>query len=164
MVIGSLSGPITETFSTLPTLEIEYEKFRDRKESFILYGVIAIDQESAKTQYAYTGYGHRYYFKKSRAYPVVSSEESTMVEIRPKWRYYYNWDVGLSTVLVQQVNETFDAVSTMLDFGGGIGANYKITKRLSAEANGRMSYGYGFSSVAVNALLIKMSFGVTYFF
>lgn len=164
MVTGSLSGPITSTFSTIPTFELEYEKFLTTKESIIMRAIFAMDSASAKTQYAYAGAGQRFYIRGTTSHPITSADKEASVEIEPMWRYYWGWDIGASSVLVQEVTETFDAVSTMADFGASAGASRRVTKNFYWDASGRFSYGYGFSSVAVNAMIINLSFGATYFF
>ena len=164
VISGSLSGPISSSFTTMPTLEIEHETFFNRKRSSIIQGVLAIEQTSSKSRYIYVGYGQRFYFNRSNAHPIIASGSRNFIEIKPKWRYFAQWEAGISNVLVQEVTRTFDAVSTMVDFGGGVGASYQLFEKVSIEANGKFSYGYGFTSVAVNALIMKISFGATYFF
>lgn len=167
MVMASFSAPglLPEeaSFSVMPTFDVEYERYLNIRSSYVLKGVFAMDLATSIVKYYYAGVGQRFYFG-SLGTAVVADSPGISVVSQPKMRYYIGYDVGISQTVIKSFTSSLQVFTSMVDIGGTVGFIYQMTKNMGIEGLGGVSYGYGFSSVAISGLFMKGFFGMTYYF
>lgn len=156
-------GVGSQAFSNMMTLNIEYEFFKSTRVSHALRSIIAMDFSSAKLMYFSAGYGQRFYLG-GPGMKFFRQEGNISVLSVPKLRYYIGYNVGISQAIIRSINEALQVVSSLLDFGFEGGGSYSITKSVAMDLSTGMSYGWGFSSVAVTGITMHMLLGVNYSF
>ena len=163
MASGSFAGadPTNSgSFSVMPALDIEFERFKTNTKSFIFRTTIAYGTATGVMSYLYTGVGERYYLSGTKK--TERAEEGFSISSSSKMQYYLGWDAGLATANVKQVSSVLAVTSTLMDFGASLGMNYGITESISLNLGGTMSYGYGFSGLAVTGLVMRFYGGVCF--
>jgi hypothetical protein len=165
-ISGNFSGSeATGSFSSVTSLDAEYEKFYSNQSSFLLRLATSYESSESRLVYLYTGAGWRHYFW-STGRPYDVSDSQTHVTMASRWRYYFGLDAGLSQVSVTTaapapVEETN---STVIEAGGNFGLIYQVSKNVGLEAEPGMTVGLGFSSVPVGGTATRILFGMSYFF
>lgn len=155
------SSAATGSFSVFTTMDLEYERFTGPKSSYLVRTLFAFDQTSARVMYSYAGFGRRFYFGSSRGPAYEVGEGTELVSYSPGLRMFAGFDVGISRVVIDVRGSVFESASALMDFGGHGGLAYPITRNVSFTGQLGYSYGYGFSSVAVGATIMKALFGVS---
>jgi hypothetical protein len=145
------------------TLDLEYEVFTANKRSVVFRFMVSPDLTTNKVRYTYAGIGQRFYIG-TKGMIVDQAERDLSVVSLPRWRLSLGWDLGLSETTVQSRTSVLDVIASLYDLGACSSLTYRITDRLNLDANVGASFGYGFSSISVNALIFRSTFGVTYFF
>lgn len=162
-ISGSYTGPQEGSFEIPQAVDIEYEIFRANKRSLFFRSILAMEMESAKPMYSYSGFGYHYYFN-SKGMQFQLEDEFVGFSAVPRWRYYFGWDAGVSQAIVKSLGKVLQIVSTMLDLGAHVGTTYQIDPSFSLEAQAGISTGQGFSSVSVVGIHARGVLGVAYQF
>jgi hypothetical protein len=164
MVSGSFSGPsITGSFSVIPSLDFEYEMFRGTKSAYSIRAIICHDLATSNLVYYFGGVGRRFYFN-STGMAFEGATGGTTVLSVPKRRYYAGVDVGISQLQVDRRGPVLQIQSSLLDFGGNVGAIFQMGKQLGLELQAGFQLGMGFSSVAVSGSTMRILAGASYYF
>jgi len=148
----------------VPTmLDLEYETFLSNTRSLIFRSMLAMELETAKPYYAYSGAGMRYYLG-SKGMLVESQGEGVAISAIPKVRYYIGWDAGISQAIIQSLGRILTVTSTMIDFGGNAGVIYQVDRKFGVEFHAGATSAQGFSSVSVVGVTVRATAGITYQF
>lgn len=154
---------VDDSKSALPVFDLEFEVFvSNRRSAFVRY-ILALDFSTTKNIYSYTGIGQRFYVF-SKGPQVSEQDQGTFVGSSPQWRYYLAWDLGISRMIIGDFGTVLELSSTLLDLGGRIGIAYSVVPNINIEANVGAAFGYGFSSVAVNSLMLRAFLGTSFNF
>ncbi|MGZ3723172.1 MAG: hypothetical protein ACXVA9_09590 [Bdellovibrionales bacterium] len=159
LVNGSFTGAVDGGFSVSTSLEGEGEYLYSSRLSTLARATVSLEGSSGQFKYIYMGLGQRYYLF-SRNGAIESNHDGISIEINPRVRYYIEALLGLSQVQVKAVTSTLVAQSTLLEYGGGLGAIYQISKGIGLEGSVGVSKGFAVSSVAVDSLIIRALVGV----
>lgn len=151
---------IADSIASAPIFDFEYEVFFSNRISTVLRYVLALDLSTTKNVFSSTGLGQRYYFF-SKGPVVERADEGVFVGSTPTWRFFAGWNVSISQLAVGDFGTLLQLNSTMFDVGGLAGLTYSINSKLSVEAVVDGSFGYGFSTVPVNALMFKACAGIS---
>lgn len=148
----------------VPTmLDLEYETFLSNTHSLIFRSMLAMELETAKPYYAYSGAGMRYYLG-SKGMLVESQGEGVAISAIPKVRYYAGWDAGVSQAIIQSLGRILQISSTMIDIGGNVGVIYQVDRKFGFEFHAGATSTQGFSSVSVVGVTVRATAGITYQF
>ncbi len=162
-ITGKYYGPQDGGFEVPNALDLEYEVALSSQRSVIMRSMIAMQLETSKVLYTYSGSGMRYYFA-SKGMQVETEDEHVAFSSIPKWRYYWGWDAGVSTVVVQSLGKVLQVSSTMVDIGVNLGTAYQIDRKFAVELHTGVTNGQGFSSVSVFGYSIRVFGGMIYHF
>ncbi len=154
---------ITTSVSLINTFDFEYEIFSSMRSSYTIRTTIGYDFGIARMVYSYVGLGRNFYLW-SDGQAIDSTEGASQISTLPKMRYFVGGDLGISRVVVGKVGTTAEIGSSLVDFGAHFGTIYQLNSSLGLEAHTGIGYGWGFSSVAVGAFIMKFFVGTSYFF
>lgn len=159
MVNGTFTGAVSGDFSVATSIEGEGEYVYSSRLSLFSRATVALEAGTGQFKYIYMGLGHRYYFFSRSGY-LEESNNGLVVSITPRIRYFAEGLLGLSQVQVRAVTDTLVAQSTLLEYGGGAGVIYQLSKSLGVEGTMGVSKGFAVSSVAVDTLIIRGFIGL----
>jgi hypothetical protein len=147
----------------MPAIDAEYEIFSaSTKSSFLLQGTLGYNSSQGQIPYANMGVGWRYYFKSvGMAYDMTNGGDH--LASVPTWRYYADLNVGFTDIIAKTVTSVLSINSSLLEGGANIGAIYQISRNMGIDARLGMSYGMGFSSIALGGTTTKIFLGVSCF-
>jgi len=151
------------SFMAMPSLDVEYQIFNSSKSSYCFRMVLSPDMASGKVKYLYGGVGQRFYLS-SQGLAWSVSEKNVSFKMSPGIRYFVGWDAGLAQITVLERGTVLQVGSTLVDVGVSGGATYQMGDSFGLNAGATAAFGYGFSNVAVTAILFKVFFGGNYFF
>jgi hypothetical protein len=157
------NGDANGAFSLDRVLDFEYENVVSNRQTFLVRGILGVEVDSAQVKYAFGGIGQRYYFK-SNALQWKVMEDGLMMNYVPRLSFYLGFDFGIAQVQVVNYGPVLSAYSTLIEYGGSGGVIYNIYKTIGLEGQLGMSYGNGFSSVAVTSQIIKIYIGLSMYF
>lgn len=160
LISGSFSGAEEGSFTSFASFEGGGELHKGSDSSVFVRATLSADPTEGKIKYFYGGFGQKYYLW-GPGLKTRDISEGDLVEVTPKSRYFVNWDLGLAEVRVRDVTSSLSVQSTIVDFGGGAGY---IMQRgsLGIEFYFGATKGISISSVAIDSLILRMMFGVTY--
>lgn len=159
---GNVSSNLEGGGFMVPTsLDLDYEIFKNQRQSYFVRSIIALNMSTGKMNYQYLGLGLRNYFK-GVGLPRIFMSEHDLIKTIPKTRMYYGYDFGFSRVSVVDFGTVLSAVSTGIDFGGHVGYTKQMGDTWGLNAQAGLSYAYGISTVAAAGMNMKMLFGMTY--
>ncbi len=162
--VGSTSvGDVTGNFSTIMALDLEGEYHQSSKKSLISQTTLAMDDSSGALNYVYLGFGQKYYFN-SRGNPLNNWTDNVSLTVTPRIRYFANWDLGISRVLIEKKTESLSSQADLLDYGVSGGLIRSFGKNWGVEAQLGYSCGFPISSIAIESSVIKVLIGVTSYF
>ena len=164
LLSGSYSGPGVDQrgFSTPTTVDIEFEVFLGKSESFNLRAIMAMELDTNRVNYTYAGVGKVYYLH-SRGRFVLKKEKKVQVTNTPKIRYYWGWNGGVAQVLVIPYGLVLATYSSVFDISANGGMIYQISPKMGLEFRLGLGMSYGFSTVTVTGTTVRALLGVTYF-
>lgn len=154
------SGVVTKPFTDIMTLNIEYEFFQTGRESRVLRTVMAMDFASTKMMYFNAGYGQRYYIGGSGMRFARQEGNISMIAV-PKIRYFVGFDAGIGQVIVNSISAVAQINSSVIDVGFDGGMTYAIGETMALSLSSGMSFGWGFSSVAVTGTTMHFLVGIS---
>jgi hypothetical protein len=157
------NGDANGSFTLNRVLDFEYENIISNRQTFLVRGILGVEVETAQVKYAFGGIGQRYYFS-SNALQWKVMEDGLMMSYLPRLSFYLGWDFGIAQVQVVNYGPVLSAYSTLIEYGGSGGFIYNIYKTIGLEGQLGMSYGNGFSSVAVTSQIVKMYIGLSMYF
>jgi hypothetical protein len=157
------NGEANGSFTLDRVMDFEYENIISNRQTFLVRGILGVEVKTAQVKYAFGGFGQRYYFN-SNALQWKVMENGLMMSYIPRLAFYMGWDFGISQVQVINYGPVLSAYSTLIEYGASGGVIYNIYKTIGLEGQLGMSYGNGFSSVAVTSQIVKMYIGVSMFF
>jgi len=156
------AGVVTEPFSNMMTLNLEYEFFQSSRESHLLRSVIAMDFANAKLMYFNAGYGQRYYIGGSGMRFARQEGNVSLISV-PKIRYFVGFNAGIGQVIVNSISAVAQINSSVIDVGLDGGMTYAIGETMSLSLSSGMSFGWGFSSVTVSGTTMHFLVGLSQF-
>jgi hypothetical protein len=166
LVEGQFTSPIPNTSGVLSvpnTLDLEYELFSATHRSWYFRGTFAQNLSTARLSYAYAGVGRRFYLGAPGMAFDATDGETRVTEI-PKWRYYVGFDLGISQVVVTTFGTALQANSGLVEPGVTAGTIYQVGRSMGLEVSAGASPGIGFTSVSVTSFILRMLFGISYYF
>jgi hypothetical protein len=163
-ISGSFSGASSGDFSVPSALNTEIEFIYDPKLSLILRNIIAFDATTSKNVYSLTSIGQRNYWRGSNLPLEINDKNGNKYTFRPKQRFYFGWDVGVSQAVITSLGPVLDAVSTMFDFGVNTGFIHQLGDNWGLEAQLGYTQTFGFSSVSVNGSTMRLLVGVAFYY
>ena len=164
MFNATVGGATVQPISVAPVLDGEFEFFSAPKLSHLVHVTLAMDSATAQMKYFSTVYGRRHYLWGASGARVSESGTEGNVEYLTKHRYFFDWEVGMGQMQGYYWTSSLTSNSTMLEFGGAFGLIHQFSRDFGFQARIGLGYGYGFSSVALTAVMTRIIFGVSYFF
>ena len=161
--VGKYSGPESASFMVPTSTEFEIELFSHVDRSDFIRGVFAMDYTKAKVFNSGIAYGQRFYIG-APGMMWDRIDDGFKIKTIPMLRYYIGWDLGVSQVLIRELTASYSVVGSVAEVGGAGGAIYQITDNIGIDLNLAASFGFGFTTVAVNGQSIRFTVGMTSFF
>jgi hypothetical protein len=161
--LGSSVGSKTGGGAVLPSFDFEYESFKSDRKSSILHAVLAHETQDSVTRYFFAGAGFRYYLRTRGSNEIATSQDIGLI-IRPTFRSYFGWEVGLSENVINVVTPSLQSLTTAIDGGAYFGTLYRLSNNVSLDAHIGMNFALGFSSVAASGMIMKIMSGISYSF
>ena len=160
MLKGSYSGPVSASFATIPSIDVEMELFQNARTSALIKANLSVDVSKAKMFYSSVGAGQRYYLR-SPGMNYDRQEGSFSIDAGAANRYFVGWDLSVAQVLIQEFTASYSVVGSVVELGGTAGIIHQISKTLGLSAALGAGYGMGFTTVSVNGLSLRFNIGVT---
>lgn len=163
LLSGKYSGQFKDSFTIASTFDIDYQFTRTRRQANYFRFTMALDYPDSRPFYTYTGTGYRF-FLNSIGRDFLGQEESVIMSLSPRLRFFLAPEFGVAQVIVKSFGPTIQSVSNLFEIGVHSGAILQITRRLSAEIQPGITFGYGFSSVATTGINLRLLGGLRYAF
>jgi hypothetical protein len=164
MLNATVGGAQVQPISVAPVLDAELEFFSSPKTANMVHMTLATDASTAQMKYFSTAYGRRHYLWGTTGARVSEAGSDGNIEYFSKQRYFLDWEVGVGQMQGSAITNSLSYNSTMLEFGGAFGMVHQFSRDFGFHARVGIGYGYGFTSVALTALITRFVFGVSYFF
>jgi len=162
-ISGNYSGAAPGSFSILTPLDFDYEQFLSPRSSWVIRMILAHDTQAGRVAYAYSGLGYRGYFW-SQAVHVDSGTGAERIEVAPKRRYFYGFDLGISQVLLKTVGPVLETRSALIDFGPSLGVIQQVSRKVGVELHLGYTLGLGFSTVTASGSSLRTLVGLSYYY
>jgi hypothetical protein len=165
MLSASFTGPSPQTtgsFSVTNTLGLAYESFSSAKSSYVFSSVLAYSLAKAQVDYMGVGFGRRFYLgSDGMAFEAV--DKGVSIVSVPTWRYYAGFDGNVAMVDALDVTSSYIVEGAVFDLTGEFGIIYQLSRNVGLNFEVGLSYGFGFSSVALGEQSKRFLVGFTKF-
>ncbi len=159
----STSGPITVSYMASPVLDGEFEKFTDYRSALVFHMTMASDSNTGTTRYFYGGAGRKYYFR-NIGMVVNEAISDGQLKMTPGMRYFAKFEFGISHMTLESFGPVLAITSTAFEFGASGGLTIPIVNNIGLTGEIGYGFGYGFSSVAITASILKFSLGISFLY
>ena len=164
MIGGSVSSQTYGSTLSLPgALDLEYEFLLSHRRSTYLRATLGYELSSARMPYSAIMTGLRFDIAgsaRAREY-TASGSGSDYLERTPRFRLYAGGDLGISHITVQRLGPVLEVNSTLVEFGGSMGAVWQVGKKVGVELCGAAGLGLGFANVSASARLYRIFLGMS---
>ncbi len=163
MIEGTFVGADSGNFAMTTSLEGELEMFYSNRTSFQVKTTAALGQENSQIVYLSMSLGQKYYLF-TRGRPIESYDEGVYSLMVPRWRFYTGYTIGIAQVETRFLSASLSATSTIFEIGGGAGVIYNFSRNIGINIDLLYGKGFGVSSVAIDATVIRGLVGVVSYF
>jgi hypothetical protein len=155
-------GIVTGNYNSGSTFDLSIEYLPKKSISYLTRVQLSFDTESTTIRYLYAGLGSRFYFGQAARSEV--SESGSSIASLPKWRYYASWDGAIAQMLVYSLSPSVGSTVSVLEFSGGLGTIYQISKDVGLEASAEYGNGFGFTGVSATTQTMKVLVGASIYY